>query len=109
LSASPIAIYLCSNIPFGQGIAIAFVKAGVARIAIASRSSEKLEVTKQELLNISPNVDVLVIPTDIASEDSVDHLEETVKSKFGIPDILVNGVGLWSMYPIVHRNTLPLP
>lgn len=45
---------------------------------------------------INPNVDVLVVPTDTTSEDSVSRLEETVKSKFGIPDVLVNGAGLWS-------------
>ena len=63
---------------------------------IASRSVEKLEVTKQELLKINPNVEVLVLSTDTTSEDSVNRLEETVKSRFGIPDVLVNGAGLWS-------------
>jgi NAD(P)-dependent dehydrogenase (short-subunit alcohol dehydrogenase family) len=48
------------------------------------------------LLKINPNIDVLVVPTDTTSEDSVSRLEETVKSKFGIPDALVNGAGLFS-------------
>jgi len=81
---------------FGQAIALAFAKADAARIVIASRSAEKLEATKQVLLKINPNVDVLVVPVDITSEDSVNHLEETVKSKVGIPNVLVNGAGLWS-------------
>jgi heptaprenylglyceryl phosphate synthase len=38
------------------------------------------------MLKVSPNIDVLVAPTDTTSEDSVDHLEETVKSKFGVPE-----------------------
>jgi len=63
---------------------------------MASRSAEKLEATKQELLKTNPHVDVLVVPTDTTSEDNVNHLEETVKSKFRIPDVLVNGAGLWS-------------
>jgi NAD(P)-dependent dehydrogenase (short-subunit alcohol dehydrogenase family) len=48
------------------------------------------------MLKVSPNIDVLVAPTDTTSEDSVDHLEETVKSKFGVPDVLVNCAALWS-------------
>jgi NAD(P)-dependent dehydrogenase (short-subunit alcohol dehydrogenase family) len=48
------------------------------------------------MLKINPNIDVLVVQTDTTSEDSVDHLEETVKSKFGVPDVLVNYAALWS-------------
>ncbi|KAF2488334.1 NAD(P)-binding protein [Lophium mytilinum] len=80
----------------GKAIAIAFAKADAARIVLASRSSQKLEATKRELLKVNPKVDVLVLPTDTTSEESVNHLEETVKSSFGIPDVLVNGAGLWS-------------
>jgi NAD(P)-dependent dehydrogenase (short-subunit alcohol dehydrogenase family) len=77
-------------------IALAFAKADAPRTVIASRSAENLEATKQEMLKISPNIDVLVVPTDTTSEDSMDHLEETVKSKFGVPDVLVNCAALWS-------------
>ena len=80
----------------GQAIALAFAKAGAAKLVIASRSAKRLEATERELLKINPNVDVLVLPTDTTSEDSVNNLEEVVRSKFGIPDVLVNGAGLWS-------------
>jgi NAD(P)-dependent dehydrogenase (short-subunit alcohol dehydrogenase family) len=79
-----------------QAIALAFAKADAARIVIASRNAQKLEETKQEMLKINSNVDILVIPTDTTSEESVNNLEEVIKSKFGIPDILVNGAGLWA-------------
>jgi len=78
---------------FGQAIALAFAKADAARIVIASRSAEKLEA---KLLKINFNVDVLVVPVNTTFEDSVNHLEETVKSKFEILNVLVNGAGLWS-------------
>jgi NAD(P)-dependent dehydrogenase (short-subunit alcohol dehydrogenase family) len=45
------------------------------------------------MLKINPNIDTLVAPTDNTSEDSVGHLQETVKSKFGV---LVNCAALWS-------------
>lgn len=61
-----------------------------------SRSAQKLDVAKEELLKINPSINVLVVPTDTTFEDSVSRLEETVKSKFGIPDVLVNGAGLFS-------------
>ncbi|KAF2815864.1 NAD(P)-binding protein [Mytilinidion resinicola] len=80
----------------GKAIALAFAKADAARIVLASRSGQKLGATKQELLKINRNLDVLVLPTDTTSEESVNHLEETVKSKFGIPDVLVNGAGIWA-------------
>ncbi|KAF2476655.1 NAD(P)-binding protein [Lindgomyces ingoldianus] len=90
----------------GKAIALAFAKADADRIVIASRSAEKLEETKQELLRINPNADVLVVPTDTTSEDSVNHLEETVKFEFGIPDVLINGAGLWSSIETI-RETNP--
>lgn len=88
--------YARAHVTPRQAIALAFAKADAARIVIASRRVAKLEETKKELLQINPNVDVLILQTDITSEDSVDRLEETVKSKFGIPDVLVNAVGSWS-------------
>jgi NAD(P)-dependent dehydrogenase (short-subunit alcohol dehydrogenase family) len=81
---------------FEQAIYSAFVKAEASRIVIASRVAKKLEVTKQELLKINPRLNVLAIPTDITSEDSVNNLEEILKSMGWIPDVLVNGAGLWS-------------
>ncbi|CAM1508914.1 Fc.00g026530.m01.CDS01 [Cosmosporella sp. VM-42] len=80
----------------GQAIALAFAKADASRIAIASRSTEKLEATKQELLTINPNIYVLIIPTDTTSEDSVENLQEIITDKFGVPDVLVNGAGRWA-------------
>ena len=47
------------------------------------------------MVSINPNVDVLILSTDITSEDSVNNLEEIVKARFGVPDILVNGAGSW--------------
>jgi len=69
-----------------------------------SRNVEKLNVTKQELLSINGNMDVLVLPTDTTSEDSVSSLEDAVKSKFGIPHILVNSAGLWSSTEIIGET-----
>jgi NAD(P)-dependent dehydrogenase (short-subunit alcohol dehydrogenase family) len=81
---------------FGQAIALAFTKADAPRIVIASHSAKRLETTKQEILKINPNIDILVVPTDTTSEGSVDRLEETVKSKFGVPKILDNRAALGS-------------
>ena len=80
----------------GKAIALALAKADAPCIVIASRSAERLEATRRELLKINTDVDVLVIPTDTTCEGRVDRLKETVKAKFGIPDVLVNGAGLWS-------------
>jgi hypothetical protein len=42
-------------------IALAFTKADVPRIAIASCSATRLETTKPEILKINPNIDILVV------------------------------------------------
>jgi len=87
-----------------QGIALAFAKAGAPRLVLASRSIAKLESTKQELVKINPNIDVLVVQTDITSEKSVDLLADAIKTKFGTPDILVNGAGLWSSTEMIGES-----
>ena len=75
---------------------MAFAKANASKIVMISRTAKKLEAAKQELLSINPNLTVFTIPTDTSSEDSVNVAEETIRSKVGIPDILINGAGLWT-------------
>jgi NAD(P)-dependent dehydrogenase (short-subunit alcohol dehydrogenase family) len=79
-------------------------KADAPRIDIASLSAEKLETAKQEMLKINPNIDVLVVPTDTSSEDSVDRLKDNVKSKFGVPDVLVNFPAFWSSAESITKS-----
>jgi NAD(P)-dependent dehydrogenase (short-subunit alcohol dehydrogenase family) len=80
----------------GKAIALAFAKAGVAKIILAARSVEKLEETKREVMRVNDGVEVLVFPTDITSQQSVEKLEDKAKGWCGVPDVLVNAAGLWS-------------
>jgi NAD(P)-dependent dehydrogenase (short-subunit alcohol dehydrogenase family) len=88
-----------------QAIALAFAKADAARIVIASRSVEKLKVTKQDLVKVNPNVDILVLVTDITSEESVGNLEENARSTFGTADVLINAAGLWLSTDTVEKSS----
>ena len=80
----------------GKAIALAFAKAGVAKIILAARNVEKLEETKREVLSFNGDVEVLVFPTDTTSQESVEKLEHKAKAWCGVPDVLVNAAGLWS-------------
>lgn len=62
---------------------------------LVGRGSKTLEETADALKKISPSLNVLPVPTDITSLESVNSLEETIKSKVGTPDILVNAAGSW--------------
>ncbi|KIW00115.1 uncharacterized protein PV09_08297 [Verruconis gallopava] len=90
----------------GKAIAQAFVKADVSRMLLVGRDVNSLQVTAAELKKMNPSVDVTELAAEITSEDSVDRLEEVLRSCFGTPDILVNAAGSWlSIEPL--GNSIP--
>ena len=75
-----------------RGIGEAAVRqldAGGARVALVSRSKDKLEAIAADLEN-----DPLVIAADLSEPDSVDRIKETVLEAFGGLDVLVNNAAV---------------
>lgn len=63
--------------------------AGGARVALVSRSAEKLEAIAADLDN-----DPLVIACDLSEPDSVEQIKSTVLDTFGGLDVLVNNAAV---------------
>ncbi|GAC1568484.1 MAG: SDR family oxidoreductase [Ktedonobacteraceae bacterium] len=93
----------------GRVIAFAFARAG-ADLVLAARSLEALEATKTEIESLGRKV--LVVLTDVRSEESVRFLAEQALGYFGHVDILVNNAGitgptamLWEVTPAEWEET----
>ncbi len=78
----------------GRSIALALAEEGV-NIAICARGEEALEVAKKELLE--KGVKVYAVSCDIGDTEKFEAFLDTVKSKFGTVDILVNNASALSL------------
>jgi len=74
----------------GKDSAIKFAGEG-AKVALVSRSKEKLEAVANEIRQF--NQDVLVIPTDVSSREQVKNAVNKTTEKFGRIDVLFNNAG----------------
>src|SRR5689334_7666512 len=81
----------------GRAVATELVRAG-ARVALASRSADKLDSLAAELK--AAGGDVVAVPTDITRPDDRRHLVDSAVAAFGGLDLLVNnaGVGSWGHF-----------
>jgi len=80
----------------GKITAIAIAKAG-HRLVFNTRSLEKGEKVRQEIIAESKNTEVYCYEGDFASLASVQAFAEKVKADFPVIDVLVNNAGTWEM------------
>lgn len=66
---------------------------GNANVVLASRSEEKLQETADKIES-KHNVETLVVPTDVTSEEQIEKLFEQTEEIFGEVDIVVSNAGL---------------
>src|SRR5262249_9719843 len=96
----------------GRAIAEALLRSG-ASVAICSRTPESVERAATELKHATGG-EVLGVTADVTKLDQVEHVFETVRSRFGALDILVNnaGIGIFrgiqDLTPDEWRNTIDL-
>src|SRR5215212_4593962 len=88
--AGQVALVTGASSGLGKATAFALARAG-ADVALAARSREELESTKEEVSNTGRRV--LTLPVDLASEgEPVEVVERTVET-LGRIDVLVNAAG----------------
>ncbi|MGZ4108979.1 MAG: SDR family NAD(P)-dependent oxidoreductase [Actinomycetota bacterium] len=75
----------------GRAIALAFARAG-ADVVVAARTMPELESLASEVE--AEGRRAVVVPTDVADAEAVDHLAETALDAFGTFDIWVNNAGV---------------
>lgn len=76
-----------------QAIARAWAQAGAAGIVLAGRKAESLELTADNVSQISKNIPIIVQRTDVSDETSVRSLFAKTKTQFSKVDVLVNAAG----------------
>ncbi|KAK0123957.1 hypothetical protein ONS95_008945 [Cadophora gregata] len=76
--------------------ATSFARAGPKAIVLVARTAESLAATAKEIHAIDSKIEVLTVPTDLLSVESISALWEKVKAKFGHADVLVNNAGTLS-------------
>jgi short-subunit dehydrogenase len=74
----------------GKASAIDFAKEG-AKLALVSRSKEKLEKVAQEIKQYTD--EVIVIPTDVSNQVEVNNMISEIINRFGTIDYLFNNAG----------------
>ncbi len=72
----------------GKSMAKYFLELG-AKVVIASRKLEVLEATAKELTEQTKG-EILPLACDVRKYQEIENLLETIKTKFGLPDVLVN-------------------
>ncbi|HIE10386.1 MAG TPA: SDR family oxidoreductase [Kiritimatiellae bacterium] len=77
----------------GARIARRFAEEGAA-LALCARSEKALAQIRRRLLQAVPDLEVMVLPTDISREKQVDRLARAVEDAFPHLDILVNCAGV---------------
>lgn len=79
-----------------QGFVPSFAAAGPKAIVLVARSADKLQQVADGISQSHPDVETLVVPTDVSNPVSVAALFEKVKEKYGHADVLVNNAAVFS-------------
>ncbi len=85
-----VAIVTGASKGIGKAIAIELAKEG-CKLAICARDKKQLEITANELAQLSP--DVLPVQADLTKENDIDNFVKKTTEKFGTVHILVNNAG----------------
>ena len=91
-----IAVITGASTGIGKGIAVAYAVEG-AKVALASRSREKLEAVAGEIRRARGTA--LVVPTNVTLEEDAVNLFRHTLEVFGRVDILVNCAGITNRTP----------
>lgn len=78
-----------------QAFAPSFAAAGPKAIVLVARNAGKLQEVADTLAKSHPDVETLVVPTDIGDPASVAALFGKVKEKYGHADVLVNNAAVF--------------
>lgn len=76
----------------GKALALQLAKEK-CNLVLSARRSEKLKEVEDEAKKINPNLNSLIVKTDISEEKDVRNLFEKAIKKFGKVDILINNAG----------------
>ncbi|KAH6684553.1 hypothetical protein B0J14DRAFT_612537 [Halenospora varia] len=78
----------------GRATALSFAREGCLKVAICDRNKEGLEETSKLIIEISKDVEVLVLEVDMLKEEGIDGMVAETVEKWGRVDYAVNAAGV---------------
>ena len=87
-----VAIVTGASSGIGKRVALGYAQAG-AKVVLVARKEEQLNLVLTEIQE-STNTDLLAIPCDVTSEESVTAMVEAVCNKWGRIDVMVCNAGI---------------
>ncbi|PLN76168.1 short chain dehydrogenase/ reductase [Aspergillus taichungensis] len=89
----------------GRAAAETFVKEGCVKLVLADIDEEGLQTVAEGLRALNPDVQVVTVKVDVASESEVQHMLSTAVAEFGAIHYAVNNAGI-SSSPRVETHEL---
>jgi NAD(P)-dependent dehydrogenase (short-subunit alcohol dehydrogenase family) len=88
----------------GLASAVAFLEAGVRRIALLARTADRGIATRRTLLDRFPDAEVLFVRADADDIDQVAAAVGEVRASLGTVDVLVNSLAASYRPELLHRT-----
>ena len=94
-----VAVLITGPSPKGIGAetALSLATANPKRIILAGRSEAKIQPVVDQIKQINPNVDIMIVPLDLSDNTSVQHAAEKIKANIDRLDVLVNNAGVMAI------------
>lgn len=93
----------------GQQLALAYAREGAAGVAIAARRVELLNAVRDQIAQIAPAAQVLVIAADLTQAEDIERVVATTLNQFqGRLDVLVNNASALGPSPMPYLLDYPL-
>ncbi|KAJ5149770.1 hypothetical protein N7448_001348, partial [Penicillium atrosanguineum] len=90
----------------GKGVALAFARCGVKRLALLGLEAKGLESTRSQLELNYPNVETILEPADVSDESSIQNAINRVATDFERIDYGVNCAGIEGARFLTHKMPL---
>ena len=87
----PLVLITGASQGIGAAVALAFAERAGARLALVSRSADRLAETARQCRERGAEAEVF--PCDVTDEAAVGALAEAVAGRLGVPDVVVNNAG----------------
>lgn len=90
----------------GKGVALAFARHGVNRLALLDQKSSSLEETRRQLKIEFPKAETAILPADVTNEASVQEAVGQATKQFDRIDYGVNCAGIGGSREMTHDMVL---
>ncbi|KAJ5596722.1 short chain dehydrogenase/reductase family oxidoreductase, partial [Penicillium hetheringtonii] len=90
----------------GRGVALAFARYGVNRLALLDQRHDGLQETCQQIQKESPHTEMEIIPADVSNETSIQRAVSQASKLFNRIDYGVNCAGIAPSPEMTHEMTL---